>query len=106
MSCSPVGATAGGFLATGLQRGDRVAVVSPNSVEVCSAILALHRAGLVPAMLNPRLKSGELTALIHDGDMAGCVIAAGLPFAELLHTRLGAKARAGMVPNRRRRYEF
>jgi 2-furoate---CoA ligase len=80
---------AGGLASLGWRTGDRVAVVSLNTVEACIAILALHRAGIVPALMNPRLKSGEIAALVRDGGMVGCVLAASLPMAKSLLAEIG-----------------
>jgi 2-furoate---CoA ligase len=85
--------TAADLGALGWRPGDRVAVVSPNTVEACIAILALHRAGMVPALINPRLKSGEIAALVRGGGMAGCVAAANLSVAKSLVADIGPNAR-------------
>jgi acyl-CoA synthetase (AMP-forming)/AMP-acid ligase II len=66
--------------AAGIRRGDRVAVVPSNSVEWIVAILALHRAEAVPALLNPRLKPAELAQLASVGQMAAAVVAANAPY--------------------------
>jgi 2-furoate---CoA ligase len=76
--------TAAGLLTLGWCPGNRVAVVSPNTIDACIAILALHRAGMVPALINPRLKSGEIAALFRAGGMVGCIVAANLPVAKSL----------------------
>jgi 2-furoate---CoA ligase len=89
-----VEAAAAGFVELGWRSGDRVAVVSPNTVEACIAVLALHRAGIVAALMNPRLKPGEIAALIRDGRMVGCVVAATSPIAEPLRADLGANVLA------------
>jgi 2-furoate---CoA ligase len=36
--------------------------------------MGLHRAGLVPALMNPRLKAPEIVALIKQGGMVGCLV--------------------------------
>lgn len=64
---------AAGFAALGLQRGGIVATVLPNLFEHALALLALHRLGLVPAMVNPRLKPAEAAGLVKEGGMAGAV---------------------------------
>jgi acyl-CoA synthetase (AMP-forming)/AMP-acid ligase II len=84
-----VEAVAAGLAVLGWRPGDRVAVVSPNSVETCIAILGLHRAGVVPALMNPRLKSGDIAALIRGGEMVGCIVAADLPITKHLLAELG-----------------
>lgn len=67
--------SAAGLRAAGVARGDRVAVVPSNSVEWIVAILALHRAEAVPALLNPRLKPAELVELTSIGEMAVAIVA-------------------------------
>lgn len=66
--------TAAGLRGAGVAGGDRVAVVPSNSVEAIVAILSLHRAGAVPALLNPRLKPAELVELATIGEMAAAVV--------------------------------
>jgi len=79
---SQVERSANGFRSAGVARGDRVAVVSANSVEWIVAILALHRAEAVPALLNPRLKPAELIELTTMGQMAAAIVPANVPYAE------------------------
>jgi acyl-CoA synthetase (AMP-forming)/AMP-acid ligase II len=71
---SQIERAAAGFLSRGVKAGDRVAVALGNSVEACLVILALHRAGAVPALLNPRLKPQEIAELIRFGTMKGAVV--------------------------------
>src|ERR1700680_3267239 len=49
---------------TGLHPGDAVALVLPNGVELLVLFLALARAGLVAAPLNPAYKADELRGLL------------------------------------------
>ena len=46
---------AGALLKRGLQIGDRVAFLCPNSVELLCGILGAARAGIAPVPLNPAL---------------------------------------------------
>ena len=48
------------LLGLGLQRGERVAVVSPNRPEIIELECALYKAGLVKVALNSRLAPAEL----------------------------------------------
>ena len=50
----------------GLHPGDAVALVLPNGLEFLVVFLALARAGLIAAPLNPAYKAGELRAYIMD----------------------------------------
>lgn len=49
------------LLATGVAKGDRVAVLLPNVSEFVETDFALIKAGLVRLPLNPRLSAGECT---------------------------------------------
>ncbi len=57
---------AAGLAAAGLEPGARAAVTLPNFWEHAVAVLALHRLGAVPCLMNPRLKAGEAGALMRD----------------------------------------
>lgn len=62
----------------GLRPGDRVAIIMDNSLECCLATLALHRAGAVPALFNPRSKLKEILQLIGENGMSGAFLCARL----------------------------
>src|SRR4051812_30781732 len=47
------------LLASGVERGDRVAIWAPNITEWVVASLAVHSAGAVVVPLNTRFKGGE-----------------------------------------------
>jgi len=53
-----------GFMASGLERGDRVALWAPNSIEWVIACLGLQIAGGILVPLNTRFKGEEAAALI------------------------------------------
>jgi len=55
---------AGGWAAAGVRPGDTVAVLARNSAEFLVQLLALERAGAVPALLNWRLAARELADLV------------------------------------------
>jgi len=65
---------AAGFIKRGVHPGSRIAVALPNSIEACLTLLALHRAGAIPALMNPRLKPEEIRDLIALGEMQGAVL--------------------------------
>jgi long-chain acyl-CoA synthetase len=52
------------FLDQGLQPGDRVAVCSPNSIELVQVYLGLFKAGLVAVPINTRLKPDEIRLIL------------------------------------------
>ncbi|MDE2605473.1 MAG: long-chain fatty acid--CoA ligase [Burkholderiales bacterium] len=59
--------------ALGLQRGDRVAVVSPNRPEIVELECALYKAGLVKVALNSRLAPQELADALANAEPAACL---------------------------------
>ncbi|GAA4338677.1 long-chain fatty acid--CoA ligase [Variovorax defluvii] len=61
------------LLALGLQRGDRVAVVSPNRPEIVELECALYKAGLVKVALNARLAPTELADALANAEPAACL---------------------------------
>jgi acyl-CoA synthetase (AMP-forming)/AMP-acid ligase II len=61
------------LLALGLQRGDRVAVVSPNRPEIVELECALYKAGLVKVALNSRLAPAELADALANAEPIACL---------------------------------
>ena len=59
---------ANGLLGLGLQKGDRVGVLSMNSIEYCAVYFACGRAGLVTQPMNWRLSPPELEKIIANGE--------------------------------------
>lgn len=59
--------------ALGLQRGDRVAVVSPNRPEIVELECALYKAGLVKVALNARLAPAELADALANAEPVACL---------------------------------
>ncbi|WP_176761127.1 class I adenylate-forming enzyme family protein [Desulforhopalus singaporensis] len=57
---------ANGFLDLGLHKGDRVAILSKNSVVVAESYLSVPSAGLVLVVLNYRFSPKELLAVLID----------------------------------------
>ena len=64
----------------GLKAGDCVAIVLPNSLEFLVVFLALTRARLIAALLNPAEKPDEIRFFIEDSQ-ARAVVAEGAKFA-------------------------
>ena len=64
---------AGGLTALGLRRGDRLAVILPNRLEMASLHWACQFAGIVVTPLNWRIKPEELDYCLADADAAAIV---------------------------------
>ncbi|MEU3741458.1 type I polyketide synthase [Streptomyces sp. NPDC032198] len=63
-------ALAAHLTATGLRRGDRVAICLGNRVEMVESCFAVLRAGMVGVPLNPRSSDAELTHFLQDSGAA------------------------------------
>jgi long-chain acyl-CoA synthetase len=61
-----VGRVAGAAAATGLAKGDRVALVAPNCIEYPELMCGLSDAGAVVATLSPRLTAREIAEACDD----------------------------------------
>lgn len=57
---------ANGLLELGVQRGERVAVWLPNSVETVIAIFAILKAGAIFTVINPTTKPGKLAYVLNN----------------------------------------
>lgn len=57
----------------GLQRGDRVAIVSPNRPEIVEMECAFYKLGLVKVALNARLAPSELADSLANAEPVACV---------------------------------
>ncbi|MEW2115768.1 AMP-binding protein [Streptomyces sp. NPDC005474] len=63
-----------GYLVTrGLERGDRVAVLLQNSPLFVLAVLGAWKAGAIVVPVNPMYKSGEVTHVLRDGEVAALI---------------------------------
>ena len=89
-----VTAFARGSLARGLRRGDRVALVTSNRIELVVAHYGALRAGLVSVPINPTLTAHELAQRTHDTSPSIIVCDAGSEVAvreALMTNRLGTE---------------
>ena len=68
-----VNRAANAFLALGLVRGDKLAVVMPNSVEVLEVYWAAIQIGLVLVPLSPLLRAPALASLLLDSEAAAVI---------------------------------
>ena len=89
-----IDAFAAGFAAQGVAPGVIVATVLPNVFEHAIVLLALHRLGAVPAMINARLKPEEAAGLVKQGGMAGAVT---LPDQAMVAALAGALPRGAPI---------
>ena len=65
---------AAGLAAQGLRAGQLIAICLPNSFEHAVVLLALSRLGVIPAVINARLKSEDIAQLVGLGRMAGAIL--------------------------------
>ncbi len=59
---------ANGLISIGLQKGDRVGILSKNSIEHLALFYACGRIGLIAQPMNWRLSASELTKIIENGN--------------------------------------
>ncbi|MCP4305697.1 MAG: AMP-binding protein [bacterium] len=64
---------ANSLLTLGLQRGDKVAVVLDNSLELLEIYQAVAKTGLVVVPLSPLLRGDGLVTLVNDADSAAVI---------------------------------
>ncbi|MEU8586339.1 AMP-binding protein [Streptomyces sp. NPDC048664] len=66
---------AGHLAARGLERGDRVAILLQNSPHFVLALIGAWKAGATVVPVNPMYKSGEVTHVLKDAEVAALVCA-------------------------------
>ena len=64
---------AGGLIASGVERGDRVGVFLPNTVEGAASIYGVLRAGAAFSPLNPTMKAEKLGQVLADAGAAAII---------------------------------
>ena len=93
-----------GLRARGVERGDRVAFLGLNSIEMVVTLLATARLGSVSVPVNTRLAAPELAHVLdHSGSR---LLVVEDVFADALEAPAGRRARTGvraLHPRRRRR---
>jgi long-chain acyl-CoA synthetase len=79
------------LLDQGLRPGDRVAVCSPNSIELAQVYLGLFKAGLVAVPINTRLKPDEVSFILaHAGPRMAFCEASLAPLVEQAREQISA----------------
>ncbi|MDB5686772.1 MAG: AMP-binding protein, partial [Rhizorhabdus sp.] len=94
---------AAGFVALGLEVGDRIGIWAPNCAEWLVTQLASARAGLILVTINPAYRSTELTHALHLGGVRALVIAERFKtsdYVALLESVAPEIATAGSAPLR------
>ena len=64
---------ANALLGLGLEKGDRVAVLLENNIEICEAYIAAAKAGLVLVPVNFRLVAPEVRYILEFGDVRAVI---------------------------------
>jgi len=91
-------ALAAGLIDMGLQKGDRVAVILPNSVAMAISYFAVLKAGGVVAATNPTYPPPKMQFQINDCD-AEIVITLSLFYSTFQSIQGGTKVKAVIVTN-------
>ena len=73
---------ANALLETGIQKGDKIATILPNSLEILDIYMATAKIGTVVVPLSPLLRGQGLTRLINDSDSV--LVFTYKDFAEIL----------------------
>ncbi|MFF7475706.1 AMP-binding protein [Streptomyces sp. NPDC008092] len=77
----------------GLERGDRVAVILQNSPHFVLALLGAWKAGATVVPVNPMYKSGEVTHVLRDAEVAALVCSQRAWESYLRETAAGSPVR-------------
>jgi acyl-CoA synthetase (AMP-forming)/AMP-acid ligase II len=70
---SRVNRLANALLTLGLAKGEKLALILPNSIELFEAFLAAARLGIVVVPLSPLLRGSGLSLLLHDSDSCAVI---------------------------------
>ena len=65
---------ANGLISIGLQKGDRVGILSKNSIEHLALFYACGRIGLIAQPMNWRLSSSEVIRIIENGNPSSVIV--------------------------------
>jgi len=82
------------MIARGLQKGDRAAVLSRNSMDFAILTFALAKAGLIMVPINYMLHADDVAYILHHADVNACFVSPEFaPIAEQAVARSRAKLR-------------
>jgi acyl-CoA synthetase (AMP-forming)/AMP-acid ligase II len=73
-----------GLAAAGVERGDRVAVLSETSPDVIVALLGHYRLGAIHVPINPRYRAGEVAHILEDSGAKALLLRAESPCAAVV----------------------
>ncbi|MGD9413056.1 MAG: AMP-binding protein, partial [Desulfobacterales bacterium] len=71
---SRVNKLANSLTSLGLQKGDKIAVLLENSIEICELFLATAKTGMVIVPINFRLVSSEVEYIVNNSDAKAMVV--------------------------------
>jgi long-chain acyl-CoA synthetase len=91
-------ALASGLVEMGLKKGDRVAIIMPNSVAFVISFFAILKAGGVVAACNPTYPDEKLEYQLNDCDCE-IVLCMSLFYAQLKRVQKGTKVKKVIVTN-------
>lgn len=63
-----------GLLSLGLKKGDKVAVLLENSIEIIEIYLAAAKTGIIIVPINFRLVGGEVSYIVNDSDAKALIV--------------------------------
>ena len=69
-----VDALAAGLAELGIQKGDRIAIYMPNSIELMTAFYALEKLGVIVAWVNPLYRQTEAEFILKNSEARGVFI--------------------------------
>jgi len=71
---SRINKLANSLASLGLQKGDKVAVLLENCIEICELFLATAKSGIIIVPINFRLVSGEVEYIVNNSDAKAMVV--------------------------------
>jgi fatty-acyl-CoA synthase len=87
------------LLALGVERGDKVGILMPNSIEHLAIIFGTAKLGAIPVPINNRCSAPELAHVVDDGELRAVLVAngpGGRDYVGLLGDAVGARRPPGL----------